>query len=255
MKAPPLVYIVSAILFVIAIHIFASSPPIPKFGKWLHEWQDLVAGILALVGAYWALMGIRQQIEHSEKVEARRIRRAYEGRLLTLPLVLSNAVAYAEDSIRALAKARKILRGRGNRALTGQWSPPVFPRDLAGELRAFIEASDNEQANELIAELLRQLQTLDARLMSLVKEEDIFRIGLKRNVAEYQIQASKIRQLGGVLFGFARENQEALPTSLPRDGVIQAIEFIDDDANDDADFAAMRAIFLKVEKPWWSSRL
>ena len=88
-----------------------------------------------------------------------------------------------------------------------------------------------------------------------MKEEDIYRIGLKRNIAEYQIQASKIRQLGGVLLGFARERQAELPTSLPRDGVIQAIEFIDDYADDDTDFAVMREIFLKVEKPWWTSRL
>jgi hypothetical protein len=187
-------------------------------------------------------------------VESRRVRRAYEARLATLPLVLSSAMSYAEDAVRALSEARRIMKGSGSRKLTGQWSPPVFPRDLPSELRAFIEVSDNEGANALVAELLRQIQTLDARLKSLIVEEEVYRLGIVRNIAEYQLQASKIRQLCGAIFPFARGKSSELPTSLSRLPVVESLAFIDHEAEEDSDFRAIRDIFLKVERPWWPSR-
>ena len=254
MKWPQPVYVVSAILFMIAIHIFATSPPIPGFGQWLHQWQDLVAGMLALLGAYWALMGVRQQIEQSEKIEDRRLQRVFEARRATLPFVLSSASTYADDTIRSLAEARRILTGTGNRRLTGQWSPPVFPNDVPDDLRAFIESSAHAEASQLILELLRQMQILQARIRSLVSEEDIYRVGAKRNVAEYQIQASKVRQISGALFPFARGETDEIPVDLPRGQVIKSLQFIDDDAEDDDDFVLMKGVFLGVDKPWWTRK-
>ncbi|WDA42725.1 hypothetical protein [Erythrobacter sp. BLCC-B19] len=245
------IYIVSGCLFLVALTIFGSAPHSPSLSNWLQKWQALIGSVLALIGAYWTVSKISQQIEHSEKVESRRVRRAYEGRLATLPLVLSSATSYADDVVRALSEARRIMKGSGSRRLTGQWSPPVFPGDLPSELRSFIEVSDHEGANRLVAELLRQIQTLDSRLSSLVSEEDVYRIGILRNIAEYQLQASKVKQLCGALFPFARDETAELPKVLPRLRVVEALLFIDDDAEEDPDFQKMRDIFLSVQRPWW----
>jgi hypothetical protein len=252
MKWPQPVYVVSAILFLIAVHIFATSPPIPRFGQWLHQWQDLVAGLLALLGAYWALMGVRQQIEQSEKIEDRRLQRVYEARRATLPFVLSSAASYAQEAIRSLAAARCILTGTGNRKLTGQWSPPVFPSDLPNELREYIESSANADANLLVFELLRQMQTLYARMNSLVSED---RAGKIMELAEYQIQASKVKQVCGALFPFARGETEEVPDCLLREQVINTIQFIDHLAEDDPTFLSRRDSFLQAGRHWWVRNL
>ncbi len=246
-------YIVSACLTLIALTVFGSASHSPLLGNWLHNWQTLIGSVLALIGAYWTVRKISQQIEHSERVEERRVRRAYEARLATLPLVLSETTDYAENAVRALSEARRILKGGGARSLTGQWSPPLFPNDVPRELGAFIEVCDNEDANALVAELLRQIQILDARMRSLFDEEEII-VSVLVNLTEYQLQASKVLQLCGALFPFARGESAEIPKSLSRLPVIEAITFIDDDAEEDPDFCARRNNFLAVERPWWPSR-
>lgn len=221
------------------------------FSQCLYEWQGLEAGGFAILAAFIGYLAIRKQIKHSKESEDRRLLRVFRARRSTLPLILSNTIQYAEEVIRTLAIARTILVGPGNIRLTGQWSPPVFPEDIPAELRDFLEISDHEPANALISELLRQLQTLRSRLLSLVTEEDIYRIGISHNLVEYQLQASKIRQLCGALFPFGRGETGEVPSELRRDEVVNSINFIDHHAEDDLAFAGRVEAFLQANEIWW----
>ncbi len=218
-----------------------------RIGNWLYHWQTLSTGVFAIAAAgigYAAING----------AENNRVLRSYRARLGTLPLVLSSASQYADDVIRGLAQARNILAEQRDGGLTANWSPPVFPNDLPPELREFVEVCDYEPANNLVLELLRQLQTLQARLESLVTEESTYRIGVARNIAEYQVQAAKIRQICGALFPFARKDAAHVPRELDRQSPLGTVYFIDPNAEVDRDFANVAEIFGGVDQPWWPRR-
>ena len=53
------------------------------------------------------------------------------------------------------------------------------------------------------------------------------------------------------LFSHARAESVELPLELARKDTIHSIEFIDQGAEDDPDFDAMKNIFLRVDSPWW----
>jgi hypothetical protein len=247
-------YIVSGCLLLIALTIFGSAPHSPSLGNWLQKWQTLIGSVLALTGAYWTVSKISQQIEHSEKVENRRVRRAYEARHATLPLVLSSAARYAKEVVRTLSEARRIVNENGWQSLSGQWSPPVFAIDLPLELRSFIEVSDHEGANCLVAELLRQIQILASRLSSLRMETNLYSVSILHNIAEYQLQAAKVKQICDALFPFARGETAELPKELDREPVVNTVHDMDDYAEDDPDFRDRCESFLAKESPWWAAR-
>jgi Holliday junction resolvase-like predicted endonuclease len=168
--------------------------------------------------------------------------------------VLSSATRYAKDVVRALSKARRIVNKNGWQSLSRRWSPPVFEIDLPLELRSFIEVSDHEGANCLVAELLRQIQRLASRLSSLRREANLYSVSILHNIAEYQLQAAKVKQICDALFPFARGETDELPKELDREPVVNTVRFMDDYAEDDPGFQEMANRFLKVKRPWWPAR-
>ncbi|KRA79783.1 hypothetical protein ASD76_17365 [Altererythrobacter sp. Root672] len=197
-------------------------------------------------------MAIRLQIRHADKLENKRLMRLHRAKRFVLPLTLSTATHYANEVIRSLSEASAILRSTPNGRLSGHWSPPVFPSEIPVSLGEFVETSDVETVNALVSELLRQIQILNARLVSLIADEDVFRLGINMNIAEYQLQAAKIRQLCGALFPYARGQSEDVPTELERGPVVSSLRFNGTAAPDD-DFESVIERFQSVGKPWWTA--
>lgn len=215
MRWPHPIYVASTILFLIAIHIFAASPPIPRFGQWLHDWQDLVAGVLALLGAYWALIGIRQQIDISEKQERQRLWRQHNAVRATLPLTLNSICAWCRAMALELDGAHAKLQGAEPEALIRVFQPPALPNDRVAEVQEFIRSTDDKALIALLSHVIREMQVLWARISDLNDEREMAnRARVERNIETYIIQVAKIYALAASLFGYSREETQAGPTEV-----------------------------------------
>lgn len=212
MRLPHPIYIASIVLFLIAIHIFAAAPSNPKFGKWLYDWQDLVAGVLALVGAYWALMGIRQQIDVSERHEDMRLRRRHNAVRATLPLTLSGLTEPLRDMMRALDAVRPDVRANG---FTSCFNPPAVPAQYVIELQAVIASTNQRDVIIPISEAIRQIQTLWSRVETLRDErEQQRRAGLEMNIDDWIVQAAQTHAIIESLFEYARDESDQGPSEV-----------------------------------------
>ena len=221
---------------------------ISDFSQCLYEWQGLeAAGIAFLVAALTAAF-LWHQIGQTERLEQRRLARQHRAKRSLMTHALSTATQFAERSIKALSEARRLLKA--NKRLLGNWTPPVFPSEVVQSLSEFLETSDDEPVNALVGELISQLQVHNARLVSMVSDEDTYRIGVALNIADYQIQAAKVRQLCGALFPYCRIETDTVPSSLERSEVASHLEF-NDAGDDDPDFEKRLELFKSVNKPWW----
>jgi hypothetical protein len=217
-------------------------------GDWLFEWQTLLTGILALVGAIWTVRLIREQISQVERHETDRLVRQHRAKRFLMAHSLSTSARYSERVIADLSVARGMFNE--DRRLAGNWIPPIFPSEVIVNLAEFIETSDRSDVNALVGELIGQLQILESRLASLVEDSRVFRVGIKMNIAEYQIQAAKVLQICSALFPYCRTETENVPLELDRGAVLQSLAFRDA-GDDDNDYQYIISNFEAVEKPWW----
>ncbi|WP_143255995.1 hypothetical protein [Altererythrobacter xiamenensis] len=217
------------------------------FSQCLYEWQTLEAATLATIAAAITIWLLWTQIQRSDRLERARLNREHQANRFLMAHTLSTISEYSEEVIQSLDEARSIRKaGR----LRGNWSPPVFPHEAIESLADFLRTSENEPVNQLVGELVSQLQILNARLESLIREEQTYRIGVNFNIAEYQIQAAKIRQVCGALFPYARTQSDSAPIALERAAVVSSLEF-SDAGNDDQDFVNAIAAFGKGGATWW----
>jgi hypothetical protein len=88
-------------------------------GQWLYDWQTLIAGLIALVGAYWAVSGIGLQIAQADELEELRRVRAEAAAKAVLPLSLSELSKYCRECIQLV-----------DRYIKGGAELPKVPHDL-----------------------------------------------------------------------------------------------------------------------------
>lgn len=215
MQWPRSAYVVSAIGFVIAIHIFASSPPIPKFGIWLDDWQTLVAGFLALLGAWLTIEKISDQISQADQIEKKRLLREHQAVRATLPLTLSAICEWASDIALDLNRAGIEMAQNGERVVGDSFSPPDLPVAHIAEIQQVIRSTDDPTVIKPLCEVIREMQTLWARC-GVFKDfqRGIVRVGMLREIDTYIIQAGKIYALAGSLFEYSRGASEAGPQEV-----------------------------------------
>jgi hypothetical protein len=72
------------------------------FAKWLQGWQTLIAAVVAAVAVIVAFKNTDRSLAHAESQETNRRRRKHAAVRAVLPLALSQVLAYAEQSARAL---------------------------------------------------------------------------------------------------------------------------------------------------------
>jgi hypothetical protein len=207
---PRSAYIVSAIGLVIAIHIFAARPPFPNFWECLKEWQDLVAGGLALLGAYWALMGIRRQIEQSEKQHKDEIARRRNAARVALPLALAEVNTFVlkivhniAEEIECYSPTSKVqTREAAQRSgmPVAPFSDVVIPNQVIVSFQQFVETLQVEKEVRHISELISEIQILKARYESV----DFSHVDMELYLYGRLVDAAKIQFLNDSLFNFGR---------------------------------------------------
>lgn len=178
------------------------------FLQGLYNWQSLIGGGIALIGAAFLWCQIRQ----GDKQEKERLRRRFEAAKAGMPLLLSGICSHAKEVagfLRSIhAAAGQHAFGAPNLAVT----TPVLDIQLARELQSLIEASpDNELATSL-AKLLGELQVLNSRVTE-IPNLGSYMTGLQLTIEDYMLQVAKVYADTSGLFGFARGNAKTVRQS------------------------------------------
>ena len=171
------------------------------------EWQTILSGLLALAAAAITVRYLKKQIWQSEKQESDRLRRQHDAARATLPLTLSGLIGVMSGMLSELEKARIELK---TKRVVRNFDPPSPPTDAIAELQQIIVSTDKPSVVQPISEIIRQIQTLWARVQVLRNEkEQNIRAGLSIEVCEWIIQSAKIHALIESLFDYARcESQD-----------------------------------------------
>lgn len=184
----------------------------------IKEWQTLIAGALALIGAYITVSAVRTQIALQREQEVDRISRKHSASRAALPLALVEFGQYAKDSYVAL----KAIAASKNQSLErifkeDGWVAPRLPRipsTALAVLRDCIESAEPDTANGL-ASLIEEFQILHSRLGSLI--EDVgpcsTAIILQHNVNEQILKTIEFDIRCGNLFDYARRKSNL--TNIP----------------------------------------
>ena len=141
--------------------------------EWAKDWQTLIAGFMALGGAYLSVRWIQRQIDHARDQENDRIERAHYADRATMAAALSELVNYAKDALEAFKQVPTPTSELEILEPPSGWTMPQLPRvssDAIGVLRACIETAEVGPRAE-IAKLLEHLQICNSRLYGFFHDE------------------------------------------------------------------------------------
>jgi hypothetical protein len=138
---------------------FAGAP------EFFYNWQTLIAGVLALLGAGWTVRSIRRQIKQTDDLERKRQQRDERAAKAALPLALSELAQYCGDCIRLLVK---YAPGKGTADIVmTDLSAPRVPDGIINALQAITRNEDAGIGDQATA-VLSKLQVQSARLRGLI---------------------------------------------------------------------------------------
>ena len=187
-----------------------------EFGEFLHEWgwSTLVAGFLALLGAWATIRAIRDQMaqaeQHADEVRTRKSKAARSS----MPFALVSIAEYATDCVRyAIALSDQ----RGKASEDGPIELPKEPSHAIPVLRDCIEHASSG-LDEAIARMLSSLQLVQSRMQSTHKAlYSPCQMSSPRShgeAADRLVDASELRARVDKLFDYARQITEDAPTPL-----------------------------------------
>jgi hypothetical protein len=187
---------------------------------WVYEYQTLLAGSLAFVGAGIGAWFLNRQIGQADRHERHRIERKREAARAMLPLALSSILQYATESADA---AKTLLDQCEDQAL--QPNPnlkvpamPRLPTEALGALKEMIEFSTaNETA--VIAKIATVIQYQFSRLSSVISDAGSSPSGnihiiLAINLENYILDAAEIYARVELLFNFGRRRTDSIAGSV-----------------------------------------
>lgn len=195
-----------------------------------YNWQPLIIGIVAVAAAITghliALRAIRVNREH----ERERLRRRFNAARATLTHTLSDICEYARNAADALKSVHEAAGQHGFGASTLTLAVPSVPDNLQPALEQVIEAANDDSLADVVAELLADIQVLNARMRDLSRR-GTHQIGLQENVEDYIIQAARIYAKASSLFGFARREVGTVAASEKKT-VLSALLLMNVDESD-----------------------
>lgn len=164
-----------SVALVATVLAYLHSIPFGPDDNVLHAYQDLCAGILALVGALAGTYFLQRQIDFQKEQEEARTRRRHDASRATMPMALMSIGDYAAKTIEILREARadELERAAMEEQAEGMVSydfaiidVPALQGAVLAEFKDMIEACDEHQAAPF-ASLLSSLQVQVARIRSL----------------------------------------------------------------------------------------
>jgi hypothetical protein len=141
-------------------------PGICWFVGVVDHWQTLVAGIIALVGAWWTVRGIRSQINQTIEFERDQHEREERAARSVLPMALSELAQYATDCIKLLEPYAPVT-GNGPKIPAGMAAPRI-PEGILGPMQASAKSANATTAGD-IAGTLAWMQAQHSRLEGLIQ--------------------------------------------------------------------------------------
>src|SRR6267378_744866 len=205
--------------------------PLPTgAASWIHQWQTLLAAIvastIASIAAYVAFQNTSRSLAHAESLEPNRRHRKHAAARAVLPLALSQVIAYAERSARTLNEL--VGKCEGETLPTGVATDRLvepLPSETLKSLADFIEYTDTTSV-EVIESTVAWIQILDARMRSIVQDNNdpsgthvVVRAGIEGRI----IDAATIYAGAASAFDYARRRRADLPATLLWDAVLGAL--------------------------------
>lgn len=173
------------------------------------DWQTLIAGILALLGAAWTVVSIRAQIQQVNNIESDRRLRQERAARIALPLALSKIATYATDCIKALSS--HITSSPGGIDTSVSIDIPAIPRDILEPLQACAQFGDAEIARR-VNRLVELLQVQHSRMESWFGNVDMQETKVNRysHLRIAIVDSADIHAATGALFHYARQASSEL---------------------------------------------
>ena len=179
-------------------------------GNWLYCWQTLIAGTFALVGAYFTVRKIREQIRQSDRQRQDEIARRHNAARLTLPLALAAVGDLLQETVDEIAYELEQLGPHGfskafdanveGKANRSSFAPVRLADDVISTFRDFVESLTSSTDIRHVAELVASLQIYLSRYNGF----DLKMIGVRTGLEGLLLDAAKIRLLVDKMFNYAR---------------------------------------------------
>jgi hypothetical protein len=180
----------------------------PTISQQVFDWQTLIAGFLALVGAGWTVRGLRAQIRQTHQLAEDRRRHEELAARAVVPLSVSDMSRYSRDCIQLLT-----IYVTGERPIVpADLEVPSASSDSIGAFRDCARFADPKVAMQ-IHTLLSAVQVQQARLRSLIRKSRGKQMSLSKGV-DAIIDAAEVHAKSDDLFSYARD-ADAVPRRTP----------------------------------------
>lgn len=205
------------------------SCPITIALKYVEQYQTLIAGVLAFVGAWWTVRKLSAQIRQSGLIENERRERSHMAARTVMPAALSELDEYASACLRFLEQFH--LNPNASGVITAALNIPVpsVPAETLLTLRECIQFGDQSVA-ELVADMISKIQIQNARLISTTRRlNQPGQLIVQRNIDTYVVDALEIRARAFKLLPYARRAADASPATPTVDDIREAARLSDID--------------------------
>jgi hypothetical protein len=189
----------------------------------IYNFQTLITGAMALVGAVWTVVTINKQIRQANTLEAeRRARKHLVARAMSANS-LSSLTAYSEQCLTILSTLASATGTQTIEAVTMDEIPPI-PSEALLTLGQCLEFGD-EPIRKDIESLIHKLQIQQSRLRSLkswLGDED--KLVVRSNVLDFKIDALEIYARCAKLFLYSRGQSDFKTGEPTSDDLISAAQ-------------------------------
>jgi uncharacterized membrane protein len=192
---------------------------IVAFAPWLHEWQTLVAALVALFAAVIAFHNTTRSLRQTAEQETIRRGRKHAARRAVLPVALAQVLDYAQNSARVLnqlaiqcehAPLQQLARDTAPQGLI-QRRPPETLKALAD----FIEYADTVNV-VVLEDTVAWMQIHNSRVRRLVeRNRDPTQIVVRREIMDSVVDAAMLYAGASSVMQYSRRQSEQLPQTVP----------------------------------------
>jgi len=175
----------------------------------LKDWQDLLAGFVAILAAGVAAAFAIDQMRQTERLEQTRLGRLARAERAMIPMIMSRICDYAEESAGGLAGVWMMLAAGAEDQAAEIVAPVIANEDLIA-VKSMVLAAEADEASAYV-ELLSELQIHNARWRGLAREIRNGDAGDPFWIEQLVVDAAEIYARASNLIGATR------PTSEERD--------------------------------------
>jgi hypothetical protein len=180
-------------------------------GTWLHGWQTLISGLLALFAALWAGRLLNKQIQQSENLATEQLKRQHNAARAALPLALSAVLVYCQktaddiaSTIETIEANQESLGGSGN-VMFQPFGQHEIPENAIQLFYKFIETLNEKSEAKHVGELISRIQIFQSRFYRIVSNETDESLSLYGLLLDCAV----VKFLTESLFNYARFVDEA----------------------------------------------